>query len=165
MHIRKATIDDLNIIMDIYRTAQDFMIESGNPNQWGHFYPSEELIKDDISKGISYLICDGSDDSPHGVFALFEGLEPSYHYIENGNWLNDEPYITVHRIASDMKCHGIFKSAIDYCKSISDNIRIDTHSKNLIMQKQIEKNCFEKCGTIYVEDGSPRIAYQWFKEK
>ena len=65
MHIRKATIDDLNLIMDIYRAAQDFMIESGNPNQWGHFYPSEDLVKEDIANSISYLICD-DDNEPHG---------------------------------------------------------------------------------------------------
>ena len=57
MQIRKATIDDLDVIMSIYRAAQDFMIESGNPNQWGHFYPSEDLVREDISKGISYVIC------------------------------------------------------------------------------------------------------------
>ena len=163
MQIRKATIDDLDVIMSIYRAAQDFMIESGNPNQWGHFYPSEDLVREDISKGISYVICDR--DNPHGVFVLIDGLEPTYQYIENGSWINEEPYITLHRIASDGKLHGIFKSAIDYSKSISDNIRIDTHSNNVIMQKQIEKNGFRKCGTIYVRDGSPRIAYQWTKEK
>lgn len=164
MHIRKARMDDLNLIMDIYRTAQDFMIESGNPNQWGHFYPSEELVKEDIDNAISYLIC-GDDNDPHGVFVLIVGLEPTYQHIENGSWLNDDDYVTLHRIASDGKVHGIFQSAIDYCKSISDNIRIDTHSNNVIMQKQIEKNGFEKCGTIYVREGSPRIAYQWTKEK
>jgi len=163
MQIRKATIDDLDVIMSIYRAAQDFMIESGNPNQWGHFYPSEDLVREDISKGISYVICDR--DNPHGVFVLIDGLEPTYQYIENGSWINEEPYITLHRIASDGKLHGIFKSAIDYSKSISDNIRIDTHSNNVIMQKQIEKNGFKKCGTIYVREGSPRIAYQWVKEK
>ena len=163
MQIRKATIDDLDVIMSIYRVAQDFMIESGNPNQWGHFYPSEDLVREDISKGISYVICDR--DNPHGVFVLIDGLEPTYQYIENGSWINEEPYITLHRIASDGKLHRIFKSAIDYSKSISDNIRIDTHSNNVIMQKQIEKNGFRKCGTIYVRDGSPRIAYQWMKEK
>lgn len=162
MHIRKAEPDDLNEIMVIYKIAQDFMIESGNPNQWGHFYPTEELIKKDIDKKMSYLICD--DDGPHGVFALFDGLEPTYQYIENGEWLNDNPYVTLHRIASDGKVHGIFRCAINYCKSISDNIRIDTHKRNEIMQKQIEKNGFEKCGTIYVADGSPRIAYQWSKD-
>lgn len=162
MDIRKSAIDDLNEIMSIYRIAQDFMIASGNPNQWGHSYPTEELIKDDIKNEMSYLICD--DNEPHAVFTLFDGLEPTYQYIENGKWLNENPYVTLHRIASDGKVHGIFKCAIDYCKSISDNIRIDTHNSNEIMQKQIEKNGFKKCGTIYVQDGSPRIAYQWSKD-
>jgi RimJ/RimL family protein N-acetyltransferase len=40
------------------------------------------------------------------------------------------------------------------------NIRIDTHRDNAIMQHLLEKNGFVKCGIIYVEDGSPRIAYQ-----
>ena len=84
MHIRKARMDDFNIIMDIYRTAQDFMIESGNPNQWGHFYPSEDLVKEDIDNAISYLICDDDNES-HGVFVLIGGLEPTYQYIENGS--------------------------------------------------------------------------------
>ena len=159
MNIRKAKIEDLNQIMKIYRSAQDFMIESGNPNQWGYSYPSEDLIKEDIEKEACYLICD--DDSPHGVFALFGGDEPTYQHIEDGEWINDDEYMTIHRIASDGKAHGIFKCAVEYCKGITDNIRIDTHDSNVVMQKQIEKNGFEKCGTIYVRDGSPRIAYQW----
>ena len=162
MHIRKAAIEDLTEIMEIYRIAQDFMIENGNPNQWGHSYPSRDLIKEDIDNGVSYLICEG--ENPHGVFALFKGNEPTYEHIDNGKWLNDDEYVTVHRIASDGKLHGIFKHTIMYCKSQSDNIRIDTHESNEIMQMQIEKNGFEKCGTIYVDDGSPRIAYQWSKE-
>ncbi len=159
MNIRKAIPDDLDEIMSIYRIAQDFMIESGNP-QWGHSYPQEELIRNDIENGVCHLIFD--EEGVHGVFALFDGIEPTYKYIENGQWLNDEPYVTVHRIASDCKVHGIFKCAINYCKDISDNIRIDTHKSNLIMQKQIEKNGFQKCGIIYVRESS-RIAYQWSK--
>ena len=161
MNIRKAVAGDLSKIMSIYKISQDFMIESGNPNQWGHFYPSEDLIRQDIKKEVCHVISD--DEDIHAVFALFNGSEPTYEYIENGEWLDDDEYVTVHRIASDGKLRGIFKFTIDYCKSISDNIRIDTHNNNLIMQKQIEKNGFEKCGTIYVADGSPRIAYQWSK--
>ena len=145
--------------MRIYESAQDFMISSGNPTQWGRTYPAKELIEEDIETGVCHVICD--DDVPHGVFALFSGDEPTYSYIENGKWLNDDEYVTVHRIASDGAVKGIFKSAIDYCKGICDNIRIDTHKSNIIMQKVIEKNCFEKCGIVYVRDGSPRIAYQW----
>ena len=161
MHIRKASGKDLNDIMDIYAAAQDFMIESGNPYQWGHSYPSRNLIENDIEGGNCHLICD--DDVPHGVFALFRGDEPTYQYIENGQWLNNDEYVTVHRIAGDGKAKGIFRCAISYCKGMTDNIRIDTHEDNEIMKKLIERNGFEKCGRIYVANGSPRIAYQWHK--
>lgn len=161
MHVRKAEKNDIDIIMDIYMIAQDTMIESGNPTQWGHSYPARELIEQDIEDEVSYVIC--KEDEIHGVFALFDTDEPTYEYIENGQWLNDDAYLTVHRIAGDGKCHGIFKCAVDYCKSISDNIRIDTHKNNRIMQKLIERNDFKKCGTVYVRDGSARIAYHWTK--
>ena len=159
MIIRKALIDDINKIMNVYSIAQDFMIKSGNPNQWSHDYPKRELIEQDIEDETSIVICDGN--AIRGVFALFSGLEPTYEYIENGRWLNDEEYVTLHRIASDGKAKGIFKYAVDYCKTVSDNIRIDTHADNAVMQRLIEKNGFVKCGKIYVRDGSPRIAYQW----
>ena len=159
MHIRKAALEDLKTIMDIYRTAQDFMIESGNPDQWGHRYPTVDLIESDIENGLCHLIYEG--ENPHGVFALFEGSEPTYEHIENGEWLNDDEYVTIHRIASDGKIHGIFRYAVTYCKRNYTNIRIDTHASNIVMQNQIERNGFERCGTIYVADGSHRMAYQW----
>jgi hypothetical protein len=161
MHIRKATLDDLDEIMEIYKSAQDFMIRTGNPTQWGRRYPTRDLIEDDIENRICHLICEG--ENPHGVFALLEGSEPTYEHIENGSWPSDEEYVTVHRIASDGKVHGIFRCAMAYCKGKNANIRIDTHKSNTIMQRQIEKSGFVKCGTIYVADGSARIAYQWSK--
>ena len=159
MRIRDASFDDLSRIMEIYRHAQDYMIRTGNPQQWGHTYPDEALIRADIQAGQSKVIYD--ETGVHGVFALPDGEEPTYRRIENGAWLNDEPYVTIHRIAGDGQVHGLFQCAADYCKRISDNVRIDTHADNRIMQKLIERNGFQKCGTIYVRDGSPRIAYQW----
>ena len=44
--------------------------------------------------------------------------------------------------------------------NISSNIRVDTHADNKTMQRLIEKNGFTKCGTIYVKNGTARIAYQ-----
>ena len=70
MNIRKEIPDDLSVIMSIYHSAQDFMIASGNPNQWGHSYPSEDLIREDIANEVCHLIYD--DDGAHGVFALFD---------------------------------------------------------------------------------------------
>lgn len=163
LHIRKAENDDFDRVMEIYRSAQDFMIRSGNPNQWGHFNPTEEMIRSDIESGICRVIFDG--DGIHGVFALIETGEPTYGYIEGGKWLNDEQYITIHRVASDGKVRGIFRCAADHCKSLCRNVRIDTYKENLVMQRHIEANGFVKCGTIYLVNGSPRIAYQWTLEK
>ncbi len=159
--IRKADKSDIADIMAIYRTAQDFMIQSGNPDQWGHSYPTAEIVEKDIAEGVCHLVCEGG--KVHGVFALISGEEPTYQRIDGGAWLNSEPYVTIHRIAGDGQVHGLFKCASDYAKSCSDNVRIDTHAKNLTMQALITRNAYKQCGTIYVRDGSPRIAYHWVK--
>ena len=161
MKIKKAISTDHDRIMGIYRTAQDYMIQSGNPDQWGHFYPQPELIMKDISEGSCHILCD--EEGIHAVFAMFTDPEPTYTYIEDGEWLNDEPYITIHRVASDGSRHGVIKCVIDYAKSLSDNIRIDTHAQNNTMQHQLEKNGFKRCGIIYLESGAQRIAYHWIK--
>ena len=148
-------------MMEIYHIAQERMIATGNPTQWAHSYPTEELIKSDINAGISYVI--ESDGIVHAVFMLMDTREPTYTNID-GTWLNDAPYLTVHRVASDGRMHGVVSTVLDYCKeSGCESIRIDTHENNLIMQHQIEKNGFKRCGIVYMEDGSPGIAYQWVK--
>lgn len=159
LSLRNATPDDFEQIMEIYRYAQNYMIQAGNPTQWGHSYPDASLIHSDIQANACKVIYD--ENGIHGAFALFDGVDPTYNYIENGTWLNDEPYITIHRIASDGQVHGVFQCVVTYCKSISSNVRIDTHADNITMQRLIEKNEFVKCGIIYVKNGSPRLAYHW----
>lgn len=159
LHIRNADISDLPRILEIYGYAQDFMIRTENPTQWGHTYPGEELIRQDIRQNVCRVLYD--ETGIHGVFALFSTPDPTYAVIENGSWLNDAPYVTIHRIAGDGQVHGLFRCAADYCKGICPNIRIDTHADNRVMQKRMEENGFTPCGIIHVKDGTPRIAYQW----
>ena len=160
MNIRQATSVDFEPIMSIYKNAQQFMIQSGNPTQWGTEYPSPALIQEDIESGVSYVVVDESG-VVRGVCALTEGPDITYQVIEEGEWLNEEPYVVIHRIASDASAKGIMRVVVDYCKGHYENIRIDTHADNVVMQKQILKNGFVKCGIIFVADGSSRIAYQW----
>ena len=56
LSVRNADITDLEPIMEIYHYAQDYMIQSGNPTQWGHFYPDEEMIKADIRLDVCRVI-------------------------------------------------------------------------------------------------------------
>lgn len=159
MIIRKATERDLSSILNVYKIAREYMRRTGNPDQWGTEKPKKELLEEDIQKGELY-VGENSDGEIHFVFAFILGDDPTYSYIENGNWLCDAPYGTIHRIASDGTVSGVVKTAVDYCKNTISNIRIDTHEKNQTMQHVLQKLGFVKCGIIYIDDGTPRIAYQ-----
>ena len=68
MNVRIADLKDFEKIMKIYKYAQDYMIQSGNPTQWGHFYPDKELIRSDIHQNACKVIYD--ENGIHGVCAL-----------------------------------------------------------------------------------------------
>jgi hypothetical protein len=144
--------------MEIYAYAKRFMRENGNPSQWGNSRPSALTVASDIDDYNCFVIAQGVEI--YGVFAFIIGNDPTYDVIENGSWLNDEPYGVIHRIASAGICHGIMDLALDYCESQIGNIRIDTHRDNKIMQHILDRHNYIKCGTIYADDATPRIAYQ-----
>ena len=161
MEIRKTTAADIDRVMEIYDIAREFMAANGNPTQWGDGYPVRELIEEDVRRGESYVVTDGG--KIHGVFMFMQRVEPTYAKID-GAWLSDEPYGTIHRVASDGSVKRMFDACVAFCEKITSNLRVDTHNDNIPMQKAIERNGFTKCGTIYMlHDGTPRIAYQRIK--
>ncbi len=159
MKIRRAEEGDLALILRVYETAREYMRQSGNPDQWGTDKPKRKLLEDDIKKG-ELFVGESEEGEIHFVFAFILGADPTYSYIEDGEWLSDEPYGTIHRIASDGTVSGVVKMAVEYCRKTIPNLRIDTHEKNKTMQHVVEKLGFTRCGIIYLEDGAPRIAYQ-----
>lgn len=161
MKIRKATFDDFESINEIYEKARFFMREHGNATQWGMEYPPKELIKADIENGIGY-VCE-VDGKIEGVFAFFFGQDSTYQNIYNGAWIDESDGGIVHRVASSGRVRGVGSFCLKYACEISDNVKIDTHRDNYVMRNLLEKNGFVQCGTIYVADGSPRVAYQWIK--
>lgn len=156
LDFRKATTKDIEVIEKIYAYARNYMRKNGNLTQWGDNQPLQETILSDIKNGNLFLVL---NPNICAVFAFIIGSDKTYNLIEEGAWLNDEPYGVIHRVASDGSTSGIMEAVIDYCQMQINNIRIDTHSDNKTMQHILEKNGFIKCGRIYVEDGSPRIAY------
>jgi hypothetical protein len=158
MTIRHTTLNDLEEVMGIYAYARLQMKKNGNPNQWGDSRPAKETIENDIKGHNSFLIT--NDNGICGVFTFIIGIDPTYAVIENGQWLNDKPYGVIHRIASSGRCGGIMDFALNYCEAQIDNIRIDTYKDNAIMQHILERHSYIKCGTIYVEDKTARLAYQ-----
>ena len=157
LKIIQAKQTDLPRILEIYAYTRNYMKKTGNPNQWKDHFPPEALLANDIEAGNLYVV--KHEDRIHAVFAFIIGEDPTYAKIEQGCWHSDEEYGTLHRVAGDGEVKGIFNLIVAFCNQKIKHLRIDTHKDNKVMQHLILKNGFCKCGIIYIEDGSPRIAY------
>lgn len=157
--IRQAQLSDIAQILQIYEAARAFMRSCGNPNQWGTGNPTEQTLRRDISQGNLFVV---EDSQIQGVFALLAGPDPTYGYIE-GSWHTDQPYGVIHRIASRGQGRGILKQCLEFAFCEFHYLRIDTHADNAPMHHLLRKHGFLKCGTIYLANGDPRIAYDRLK--
>ena len=157
--IRKSTMVDLPTILSLRDQAREIMRSYGNTFQWPDGYPRDDMFKKDIELGGSHVMLDETETIV-GTFALLPSPEVTYNKIYNGQWLDDEPYHVIHRIASTPESHGILDTLLDYCESRVANIRIDTHEANIIMRKGLEKHGYQYCGIIHLLNGDERLAFQ-----
>ena len=158
MQIEKATAYDIIEIESIYESARSYMRKTGNMYQWLGGYPQREIIERDISGGNLYKAVE--DGKIAAVFCYFEGIDPTYNKIYEGEWLNNDPYGVIHRIAVASQGKGVASYCFDYCFLRCQNLKIDTHKDNLPMRRALAKNGFTECGIIYLESGDERIAFQ-----
>lgn len=157
MKIEYANISQLDDIMSIYSTAQDFMAKVGNPNQWKKVYPSRQIIKQDILNANLYVCLE--NNTICGVFCFTIANDSTYSYII-GKWLNEDKYGVIHRLASSQTSKGVAKACLEFCFDKIKNIRVDTHKDNIVMQNLFAKFGFTYCGIIFLADGQERLAYQ-----
>jgi len=157
-NVRPAQLQDLPRLDEIYAGARRFMAENGNPTQWGTTNPPRERLIQDIHEGKLYVITEA--DQIHGVFFFALGEDPTYVKIYDGNWSSNDLYGTIHRIAGDGS-GGILRTAVDFAGKQTSYIRIDTHENNTVMHSALKKYGFRRCGTIFLESGSERIAYDF----
>ena len=100
--IRKARPEDIASIMECYDLARNYMRSQGNTVQWINGYPSVDLVLDNINEGQCYVGID-QDNEIVMVFSFVIGKDPTYTIIEDGQWLNDNVYGTIHRHGSTGK--------------------------------------------------------------
>ena len=161
LKIRKAKIEDLDSIMKIYSRARKFMAQTGNPNQWGNSKPYREWIEHDIEVGKCYVCVEKLTIAAVFYFAIEE--DPTYKVIYEGQWLSNNSYGVVHRIASAGCVKGAGEFCLKWAIKQSGNLRIDTHEDNVVMQSLLKKLDFQYCGIIHLENGDPRLAFQYEK--
>lgn len=156
--VRPASHKDIDSAMNCVRLSRLFMAENGNPYQWDDSYPSAQLLEQDVDRKVGYVICE--NDTVIAYFAFIKGADPTYQVID-GSWSSSSDYGTVHRLASDCTHKGIARACFDYCATMVSYIRCDTHECNKAMRRAMENYGFKQCGTIYLENGDPRIAYDF----
>ena len=160
MNIRKATHDDIPALMQLFENAKGIMRASGNMQQWTEGYPSEEVVRGDIDRGVCYVACSDGNDDIEATMAFIPGPDPTYSYIEGGEWLDDSPYYVIHRIAVLVPGKGYGRRLLDWAFQRTDTVRIDTHHDNIIMHHILRKYGFKNCGVIFLANGDARDAYQ-----
>ena len=164
MEFRQAKISDLGQIVEIIELSKKYLKET-KVDQWQDGYPAKEDLRRDIESANSYVLTNKDEIIATTVISL-EG-ESTYNSIFNGEWITNEEYIVMHRVAvhDKYKGKGIFKELIKEAESLALNkgifsIKIDTHRDNISMQRALVKNNFKRCGIIYLGDGSERIAFE-----
>jgi len=161
--IRTAIEKDIPAIMKVLEAGRGIMLASGNLHQWAAGYPTEAMVRGDIGPGYGKIM--EQEGEVVAYFACIPSPDPTYSYIEGGAWLdNEKPYYVIHRIASFPHVHGVFTAMMSYLEGFTDNIRIDTHKDNKIMQGLLERFGFSYCGIIYLLNGDPRLAYQRIRD-
>lgn len=165
MLVRKCTKEDIADVMKIICEAKAYFKENHIP-QWqnANGYPNVIDIEKDIQKQGAY--CIEADGKIVAYSFIANIVDPNYAYIE-GSWLNAEKYVVVHRtcVTNSMKGKHVASLFFTKAKEIAKennihNIRVDTHACNTSMRHLLENNHFQQCGIIYVEDKTPRMAYQ-----
>lgn len=157
--IRKATMADIPRLLEIYASARQFMQQSGNPTQWTEGYPQQALVEQDIAEERLFVMTE--DTRIFGCFMLCAGPDPTYKQIFDGRWGYDTSYGVIHRVAGDGSRGGIVIGCVAFARQYYRHLRIDTHQDNLPMQRALQRAGFIHRGTIFLENGDPRLAYDW----
>lgn len=84
LQIRKATLDDLDRLMEIFEEARRFMCRTGNPNQWINGYPQRELIQEEIEASHCY-VCVTEEEEQWPLSVSFRDPIRPMHALKTGN--------------------------------------------------------------------------------
>jgi GNAT superfamily N-acetyltransferase len=152
-------------IPQIWTIIQQAIVRRKNDGsqQWQDGYPNEDVIKQDITKGIGYVLTD--DNIIIGYAAILFNDEPAYEQLK-GAWLTNGNFAVVHRVAISDDCLGkglaqkIFLFTEDLAKGNNIfSIKVDTNFDNIPMLKILEKLGYSYCGEVYFR-GDARKAFE-----
>lgn len=169
-YMELAKIEDLQDLVKMTDQAKIRLKDMGI-DQWQKGVPNADTWTDAINENHVYVL-KADDGDIMGAFCFALGIDASYDEID-GAWLTGEEanYVAVHRfcVSENHLRKGVAHDLLVNIKRLAkehelDSIRIDTHEKNIPMQKTINKAGFTKCGITTIKEGAdygaPRISYE-----
>ena len=70
------------------------------PVKWDENYPTVPILENDVRRGWGYVLVPSENDSDIIAYGavVFDG-EPAYSGLWDGQWLSEQPYVVLHRLA------------------------------------------------------------------
>jgi ribosomal protein S18 acetylase RimI-like enzyme len=149
MHVRQATLRDVESVMALVRRVVPLMRASGNL-QWDDHYPNAGVFERDIE--LDQLWLAEIDGQIAGVAAITSDQEPEY---ANVGWDIGETAIVVHRLAVDpgFQGKGVAVALMEQAEAVARErgivaLRADTNTQNQITQRLFPKLGYKLAGEI-----------------
>ena len=131
--------------------------------QWQGREPSLATIEEDIIYHRYYLLL--IDDQPCGGAALMNH-EPGYDQLLEGQWLNQDSYMVIHRffIAPAFQGRHLSKILLTKLEELVyqhrvNNIRVDTHALNQPMRGLLMRQHYHEVGKAWLPQAGERLVY------
>ncbi|MFD2304950.1 GNAT family N-acetyltransferase [Enterococcus termitis] len=167
IYLRYAQHDDLPELLQIISSARQLLAEQQIPQWQKGEGPNEEQLTHDIALSQCYVLI--IDQKVAGLGVISTDQEPPYENIKNGHWQHlTDSYAVIHRVALNpiYQGKGTALTLMNFLITAARlnghlDIRIDTHPKNVRMQRLIKKAGFSYRGDLLlpIPDGE-RLAYQ-----
>lgn len=159
--IRKATLNDIDSIIEITRACARYMI-ARNIFQWNEHYPNRAPFENDVKRDELYVL--EVENTIIGCIAISIVMDNEYVPIK---WLTpNENNIYIHRLAIYPKHqgNGYAQELMNFAEKFSieknyTSVRLDTFSQNNRNQKFYELRGYQKLGDIFFPKQSKHPFY------
>ena len=159
--IRKATLDDIDSILNITQACAQYMINNGI-FQWDENYPNKRVFELDVSRGELFVIEDES--AILGCIVISSLIDDEYLPIQ---WLTETSRnLYVHRLAIDpgQQGNGLAQQLMSFAETYGIendyvSIRLDTFSQNKRNQKFYELRGYKRLGNVFFPNQSDHPFY------
>lgn len=149
--IRKATLIDIDDIVEITKACARFMITK-NIFQWNEHYPNRTAFETDIKRHELYVL--DLENTIIGCIVISTLMDDEYIPIQ---WLtSNKNNIYIHRLAihPEHQGKGYAQDLMNFAEAYAQennftSVRLDTFSQNSRNQKFYELRGYQKLSSIY----------------